>query len=175
MEFITKIDLLIMEWIQANLQSEWMTLIMKIITRIGDVMLLWAIILVVYFLFKKNNKRAKLVALSLLLSVVVSELILKNIVRRPRPFIENAHLQSLIHKPNNYSFPSSHSATSFSVATSLTKINKWVTLGSYTLATLIAFSRVYLNVHHPSDVIVGAVVGILASKIAGYLIQRFDK
>ncbi|MEG0239281.1 phosphatase PAP2 family protein [Anaerorhabdus sp.] len=172
MFIFTQIDLQIMEWIQNNLQSEGMTQIMRFITHIGDLMLLWAILLMIYFIIKKDKTRSKKIFFSLLLTFIINELVLKNIVRRPRPFVENDHLQSLIHKPTSYSFPSSHSATSFSVATSLTKIKPIITICSYTLAALIAFSRVYLNVHHPSDVVVGAIIGILSSYVVSRVLDK---
>ncbi|SJZ95664.1 phosphatase PAP2 family protein [Anaerorhabdus furcosa] len=171
---ITQIDLQIMEWIQNHLQSEMMTFIMKFFTHVGDLMLLWAILLIIYFLFKKDKMRSKKIFFSLLLTFIISEIILKNIVKRPRPFVENKHLQSLIHDPTSYSFPSSHSATSFAVASSLTKIKPWVTIGSYVLAACIAFSRVYLNVHHPSDILIGALIGICASKFIDYVLKKID-
>ncbi len=172
---ITQIDIQIMMWIQEHMQSEFMDSFMKFITWIGDWMLLWAILFVIYFIFKKKDRNAKILALSLCISFLVNQVILKNMVRRPRPFIENAQLPSLIKEPTSYSFPSSHSATSFAVASALSLTNKSLRFISYLLASLIAFSRVYLNVHHPSDVVVGALVGILSTIVAEKIINWFEK
>lgn len=169
---ITQIDIQIMLWIQENLQSDGMTVLMKFITWIGDWMLLWAILFLIYFIWKKQYKAAKQLAFSLCLSFFLNQILLKNIVRRPRPFVNNPELPSLIKEPTSYSFPSSHSATSFAVASSLSIINKVFTVGSMFLATLIAFSRVYLNVHHPSDVLVGALVGIFSSLVIQYILNK---
>ncbi|MEG0164992.1 phosphatase PAP2 family protein [Anaerorhabdus sp.] len=172
---ITQIDIQIMMWIQEHMRSEFMDSFMKFITWIGDWMLLWAILFVIYFIFKKQGRNAKILALSLCISFLVNQLVLKNIVKRPRPFVENSQLPSLINEPTSYSFPSSHSATSFAVASSLSLVNKSLRFISYLLAILIAFSRVYLNVHHPSDVLVGALVGILSTYVAEKIVNLFEK
>lgn len=172
MDFITTIDLSIMSWIQENLRSPLMDSLMIFFTRIGDLMALWILIIFIILLLRKDKRNALQLLLSLILTFIVSELLLKNIVKRPRPFVENSHLPSLLKQPNTYSFPSSHSSTSFAVATSLTFINKLWGLFAYPLAFLIAFSRVYLNVHHPSDVLVGMLVGVIVSIIINKVIAK---
>lgn len=171
---ITEIDVQIMTWIQENMRSEWMDSFMKFMTIVGDLMLVWAVVLVVYLLFKKQERNAKVIAFSLALSFIFNQLLLKNIVRRPRPFVNHTQLSPIIHKPTSFSFPSSHSATSFAVASAIHWIKLPGYIMGYILAGLIAFSRVYLCVHYPSDILVGAVVGCLATVVAAKLVDHFE-
>lgn len=172
MNIITQIDISIMLWIQEYLRSPLMDSIMLFFTRIGDLLALWIFIIFIILLLKKEKRNAIQLALSLVVTFIISEVLLKNMIKRPRPFVENSQLPSLIEQPNTYSFPSSHSSTSFAVATSLTFINRIWGLVAYPIAILIAFSRVYLNVHHPSDVIVGMLVGTLVSFIINKLLVK---
>lgn len=171
---ITEIDVQIMLWIQENMRSEMMDTIMRFVTWIGDWMLLWSIILIVILVWKKQERSAKLITLSLALSFLFNQVVLKNIVRRHRPFVDHSTLQPLIEKPSSFSFPSSHSATSFAVASAIhwCKIKGYIF--GYVLAILIAFSRVYLNVHYPSDILVGAVVGIVSTMIAERILKQVE-
>ena len=86
--------------------------------------------------------------------------LIKNLVKRPRPYLTYPDLKNLSTE-GSYSFPSGHSSTTFSIATSLSlNYPKWyVIVPAYLWAGATGFSRMYLNVHYPSDVLVGAALG----------------
>ena len=97
---------------------------------------------------------------SILLSLMVNNVFLKHLVARSRPFDVIAALHPLISKPTDYSFPSGHTACSFAVGFLLfRKLPKKFGIPCLLLAILIGFSRIYVGVHYPSDVIAGAVSG----------------
>jgi membrane-associated phospholipid phosphatase len=105
------------------------------------------------------RKNALYITESIFLSAVTT-MILKNTIRRPRPFTAD----SLITKAGSgggYSFPSGHTSQAFSVATSLIiAYPKWyVAVPAYLWAGSVSFSRMYLGVHYPTDIIAGAIVG----------------
>jgi len=101
--------------------------------------------------------------------LIIGNITLKPLIARIRPYEFTHGINLLIPKPNDFSFPSGHSFASFSAATSIFCFHKKEGIASYVLAFLIAFSRLYLYVHFPSDVIagivLGAVIGIFSAKI----------
>ena len=94
--------------------------------------------------------------------------ILKPLVARPRPFVQNPEVTMLIPKLSSYSFPSGHSASSFCAAVYLFGWNKKAGSLALIVAALIAFSRLYFYMHFPTDVLCGALLG----SIIGYLGAR---
>ena len=102
---------------------------------------------------------------ALIITTIIGEGIIKKIVRRKRPFYDEDDKELLISKPITHSFPSGHTASSFAVATVFIKTDNAASLGIILLAGLIAFSRVYLGVHYPSDVIGGGIIGVLCGSI----------
>lgn len=110
-----------------------------------------------------HDKYLKKTALYITESIVISEAITfatKAIVKRPRPGVDDATLHPVTNA-NNYSFPSGHTSAAFALATSLSIIEpKWyVIVPSFTWAAFVGYSRMYLGVHYPSDVIAGALLG----------------
>lgn len=135
---------------------------MKTATFLGNGGILW-LTACACLLFRQQTRRASLTALlSLVFSALVCNAFLKNLVERARPFDKIPSLQFLIRKPHDFSFPSGHTSSSFAVATVfLAMLPLWVGVAALTIAVLIAFSRMYLGVHYPSDVLCGAVLGVL--------------
>ena len=103
--------------------------------------------------------------LALALGFIVTNLILKNCFERVRPYDQFQDLILLIRKQSDFSFPSGHSCSSFAVSMTWYHYLNKKGIGRFSviLASLIAFSRLYVCVHFPTDVIVGVLVGILAS------------
>ena len=84
-------------------------------------------------------------------------------------------MELLVAVPQDFSFPSGHTSSSFAAATALSTHGRSWGIPAYILAVLIAFSRLYLYVHFPSDVLVGAVVGIICGILARLVIKKVDK
>ncbi len=149
-------------WLQERLRRSWLTVAMKIATFLGNGGILW-LTACACLLLRQQTRRAALTALlSLVFSVLVCNAFLKNLVERARPFNKIPGLQFLIRKPHDFSFPSGHTSSSFAAATVfLALLPMWAGVTALLIAMTIAFSRMYLGVHYPSDVFCGMVLGVL--------------
>ena len=103
---------------------------------------------------------------ALFLSFIVVNLSLKPLVARVRPYEVNTAIQILTAPFRDFSFPSGHSSFSFAGATAIFFYNKRLSIYAFILATAIAFSRLYLYVHYPSDVLAGILIGVLCGIIS---------
>lgn len=139
--------------------------VMPLITALGNGAIVWAIISV--YLIKNKNYRTQgyMVIASIILVTIIGEGIIKHIIKRTRPFEHMKINKLLISKPITYSFPSGHTASSFAASGILIMMDNKLGIMAVVLASLIAFSRVYLNVHYPLDVITGIVLGLICSKV----------
>lgn len=150
--------------------------ILAFITSLGNAGIIWIVLAVVLLILPKTRKTGIIVAAALLVDLILCNLILKNLVARVRPYDVNTAIAILIKKPLDFSFPSGHTAASFAAMTALflAKMKKaWI--AALILAVLIAFSRLYFYVHYPTDVLGGAVVGILSGIIGYTIVEKIDK
>lgn len=146
--------------------------IMVFFTTIGDYGIGFLVIAFVFLFFKKLRKVGFLIYLSQLLNIIVVS-ILKDIIQRPRPFLSMPELHPIISLPSSYSFPSGHASASFAFAVIIAYyLKKWM-VPAYLLAITIAFSRVYVGVHYPSDIIVGALFGIASAIIIILIYEKW--
>ena len=123
-------------------------------------------------LFKKTKKTALMCAAAMLVSLVINNFVLKNVVGRTRPYEVVQGLIPLIGKPRDYSFPSGHTASSFAAAWVLFwRLPKRFGIPARLLAGLIGVSRLYVGVHYPTDVLVGMISGIGCGCIACALVS----
>lgn len=159
MQVLALIDFSILRLIAENMQNPWMDGLMVFITKLGDGGFIWICCALCLALFSKYRRQVPFLLAALAVSFLIGEEIIKNIVERIRPFqIESISL--LIQAPSGYSFPSGHTATSFSCATALWKIDRRMGIAGYFVAGAIGFSRLYLYVHYPTDVLCGIVLGV---------------
>ena len=108
---------------------------------------------------------------SLLTDLVLCNVVLKKMIARQRPCWLNETVQLLVNNPKDYSFPSGHTMASFAVAPIIYRANKKWGIAAYILAGLIGFSRMYLYVHYPSDVLGGMLIGCLCGVVSVFLVK----
>ena len=152
----------ILDWMQANLRNPLLDLLMPDITALGNGGLIWLLLAAVLICIPRYRKAGAAVLAGLALEVVCCNLVLKPLVARIRPCDVNAAVQLLIARPDDFSFPSGHTGASFAAAAALHASGNRLWIPSLILAALIAWSRLYLYVHYPSDVLTGAVIGMMA-------------
>lgn len=165
MHSITAFDTAILWWIQEYIASPLMDVIMPAITHLGDAGAIWVIITLALLLRKETRMWGISMFIALAICFVAGNLLLKPWIARLRP-CHILELPLLIAIPSDFSFPSGHTMSSFASAAVLYYYNKlWGKIG-LGLAALIAFSRLYLFVHYPSDIAAGVVLGLLAGWLA---------
>ena len=157
-------DLPILEWIQANLQCGFLDFIMPIITLFGEGGIFWIAWAVILLIIPKTRKIGISMIIALLLGLLVCNITLKPLVARIRPYDLQEqdfgiYINLLIERQHDFSFPSGHTIASFEAAVVLLKYSKKMGIPALILAILVSFSRLYLYVHYPTDVLVSVVLG----------------
>ncbi len=173
-------DLPILDWIQANLQSPLMDTIMPIITMFGDDGIFWIACAVILLLIPKTRRTGLGMGIALAMGLVVCNIILKPVVGRIRPYdfqeqYNNMIIPMLISGLSDFSFPSGHTIASFEASVALLCGNKKLGIPALILAFLIAFSRLYLYVHYPTDVLFSMVIGTIFAFIGYWLAGKIVK
>lgn len=172
LQSVQNLDGEILLQIQQHLRTDMLTPFMKIVTFLGNGGWFWILCAVVLLAVPKTRKTGYAAVLSLIFGVIVTNLLLKNIVARPRPFAEIEALIPLIAKPTDFSFPSGHTTASFAVAlVMLRMLPKKFGIPAVVLAALVAFSRLYLGVHYPTDVLAGFVIALVGSTLSVWIVR----
>ena len=153
-------DWTILHWIQNTLVCPAMDFLMPKITLLGNGGAVWILVSGVLLATKKYRKHGAFLLAGLAIGVLIGNLTLKPLIARPRPCWLDESVQLLIANPTDYSFPSGHTLSSVIGATVLTKANRKFGFAAIPLAALIAFSRLYLYVHFPTDILAAAVLGV---------------
>ncbi len=160
-------DQTVMSFIQTHCHNAFTNRIFPVITYLGEGGGFWIVLGLLLVIFgKRSGWRATgwVVLLAMLAGLLIGEVTLKNIICRPRPFQKfPSYGELLIPPPSGWSFPSGHSCSSFAAAVVILRRDKRFGAGALTLAAFIAFSRVFLFVHYPTDVLAGAALGALCA------------
>ena len=173
-------DLPILDWIQAHLQCGFLDAVMPVITLFGEDGLFWILCAVILILTKKYRKTGLSMGAALLIGLLVCNITLKPLVGRIRPYdyqLQNFGItvKLLVEPLHDFSFPSGHTIASFEACTVLMLHDKRLGIPATVLAVLIAFSRLYLYVHYPTDVLVAVVLGIAFGFLGSFLVGKcFD-
>lgn len=162
----------ILLWIQENLRNPACDVFFKSITHLGDGGIFWILLTVVLLCFKKTRRAGVFSACALIGSLIVNNLILKNLVGRIRPYEVVDGLKCIVAPARDPSFPSGHTGASFASASSIYKeMPRKYAVCFIVLASLIAFSRLYVGIHYPTDVLgglaTGCGVGLFVHSIGG--------
>lgn len=176
LHFFKSIDIQTLFFIQEHHKNSFLDKFMPLVTKLGDVGILWIVLACIFILMKKYRKLGIMIFISIFLCALIGNIILKPSIKRIRPFDLVHFTRLLISAPKDFSFPSGHTMASFASATVITSQNKNWGICAFILAFLIGFSRLYLFVHFPSDVIIGAIIGctlgIISVKIYNKFINR---
>ena len=172
-----RFDLPILEWIAANLRSAFLDAVMPVITLLGDAGIFWIAIAALCLFFPKTRKMGLSMGAALVIGLLLCNVTLKPLVQRIRPYdYQLEHfgktIQLLIAAQHDFSFPSGHTIASFEAATVILLYNRKLGIPAMILAVLIAFSRLYLYVHYPTDVLASVVLGIGIAFLGTFLVKK---
>lgn len=172
MEFITMLDTAILNML-TPLHSSLMDSIMLFFSRLGNFGFVWIVLCTVLLCFRSTRRIGAAIAIAMLVCYIGGNLILKPMLARPRPFVVDPTIRILMMPEDLYSFPSGHAMHAFAATTALGSSNrKWGAV-ALLVAILIAFSRLYLMVHYPTDVFGGVILGVLGGLLGHALAERF--
>ncbi len=168
-------DLPILDWIRSHLSCSLLDAVFPVITRLGDGGMIWIVLTLLLLLLPKYRITGTAMAIALLMGLVICNLGMKPLFARIRPYdYQLLHfgrmIPLLVEAQSDFSFPSGHTIASFEAATVLLENRKWG-IAAMILAALIAFSRLYLYVHYPTDVLCSVVLGIGI----GFLSRKFSQ
>jgi len=147
--------------------------VMVFITSLGNDGLLWIALAVIMLFFKKYRKCAISIGLSLILMELIGNVILKELIMRDRPCWIDPAVELLVKAPSSYSFPSGHTFAGFASAVTVFLNHKKEGIAAIVLAALIAFSRMYIFVHFPTDILGGIVFGIGVAVLVYFIVHRW--
>ncbi len=167
---MNEFELKILDWIQANLRSGFLDPILKAVTHLGDAGIFWIALAVLFLIFKKTRPLGIVMGVALILDLILCNGIAKPLVNRIRPYalkeaVDGVTGYPLVKAPTDASFPSGHTAASFACVFALLFKKSRLWIPALVLSVLIAFSRLYLYVHFPTDILGGILIGL----IVGYL------
>lgn len=179
MEWILNFDFTILDWIQLHLRNEVLDTVMPLITMLGDHGLFFVVVGVLLLCFRRARRCGVFLLLALLVGLLICNITLKPLIARIRPYDLKPGIDLLIEAPSDFSFPSGHTNASFVFATVIFCVNKKWGIGAFILATLIAFSRLYLYVHYPTDVLGGILCGVFVGwitvRLASWLLEKYPR
>ena len=172
-ESIQRLDVSILLFIQEFLRNPVMTPIMKFITTLGNGGMIWILLALLLLALPKTRRVGCMVTAALLGTLLINNILLKNLIARTRPYEVIASLTYLVKTPTDFSFPSGHAGSSFSAACIMfRRLPGKYGVPALLLAVLISLSRLYVGVHYPSDVLFGVVSGIAISYGAEVIVEK---
>lgn len=166
-------ELAILDFIQAAMRSTLLDHSMVVFSTIGNLGALWIVLGIVLMAMPRFRMAGVAVLVALAFSGICCELLIKPLVMRPRPCDVSTAIDLLIACPKTSSFPSGHTTASFAAASALAfgKAPRKLVIPVAVAAFVMGFTRLYLYVHYPSDVLAGAVLGVLLGFAAASLIR----
>lgn len=173
-EFLADLEGGVLLWFQNVLRGPVQDAVVTAFSKLGNSGMLFIVAGVVLLFFKKTRRAGVASLMALLIGFLITNLTLKPLVARPRPWLDVEGLINLVGESAYRSFPSGHStsAFAFSFAMLFGAPNKWLKWSSMVVAVLMGLSRLYVGVHYPTDVLGGILVGLLSGWLAWQICKR---
>lgn len=162
------------DWLYAlqQIHNPVLDKIMVALSTIGNAGILWIVLAVILLIMKKTRRCGAQMALAMLLTFIIGNLVLKNMISRDRPCWIDPTVVLLVKNPTDFSFPSGHSMNGFTAAVTILFYDKRWGIAAIILASFVAFSRLYNFVHFPTDVFAGIVIGTVVACLVNLLFMR---
>ena len=170
---ITDFDLSILDFIQEHTKCDFLDNILPPITHLGDAGIFWILVAIMLVFFVKTRKMGFQMLAAMALGYLLGNLILKNVIARERPYTINTNIVLLIKEQLDYSFPSGHTLASFNAAITIFFYHKKWGIAALVLASVIAFSRMYLYVHFPTDILGGILLALFVTFVIKGIFDQY--
>ncbi|MCI8810531.1 MAG: phosphatase PAP2 family protein [Oscillibacter sp.] len=168
-------ELAVLDWIQVHFRCEALDTALTFISWLGNHGEVWIVLAAVMLLVRRYRRCGAAVSCALILDLVSCNILLKPIINRSRPFLLRPELTLLVAPPGDASFPSGHTAAAFAAVFALKASGSPLWKPALVLAVLMAFSRLYLYVHWPSDVLGGALLGAAVGWAGAKIVEGLPK
>ena len=162
----------ILDWIQAHLRCGFLDAVLPVISWTSNHGEIWILLALCLLAAKKSRRQGGTVAVALLMDLLCCNMFLKPLIGRVRPFVVNPAVELLVAAPLDASFPSGHTAVSFAAVFALKASGSPLWKSALVLAGVIAFSRLYLYVHWPTDVLAGILLGAALGYAADLVVKK---
>ena len=159
-----------------GLHMSWLDPIVSCYTKLGDAGLLWIALSLAMLFWKPTRKAGALALGAMILGLIVTNLTIKPLISRPRPWLDWP-IVPLVAENDPNSFPSGHTCAAFAAGLSWvwTLPWRWGRIAAAAAAVLMGLSRLYVGVHYPTDVLTGAVIGSLCAWAAWKVYQLYSE
>ena len=176
-QWLLQMDGGILLWIQDFLRCALLDPIMTVYTQLGNAGILWIVLSVVLLCIPKTRKAGFVSLLAMLLGLLCTNVVLKHLVGRTRPWLVVEGLVHMVEEHDPNSFPSGHTCAAFAAASAWCRTlpKRWMKVVAVVMAALMGFSRLYVGVHFPTDVLAGAAIGTVCGLLGAWitgLVQR---
>lgn len=177
LNMIQALDGEILLWIQEFVRMEWLDPIVKAFTSLGNGGIVWIVLTLAMLCWKPTRKFGVASGVALLLSLLLTNLGLKPLISRTRPYYTVEGLVPLVTSSDLNSFPSGHTSAAFAAGLAWARVlpKKWMRVTAVVQAFLMGLSRLYVGVHYPTDVLVGAIVGTVCAILAILVLESAEK
>ena len=172
MNGVLLLDFAILDWIQDHMKCAFLDRTMPAVSLLGTGGLIWIALALILLAVKSRRRCGAMLCAALAADGILINLVIKNIVHRERPIWISPPLDILVKIPTDYSFPSGHTAAGFAAAAVLLYYDRRIGIPVLAFSCVMAFSRMYLYVHFPSDVLGGVLIGSAIGVIMIVLINR---
>jgi undecaprenyl-diphosphatase len=169
------IEFQVLDAIQSHLQSPLMDHIMPFVSSPFFGGTIWVGCAIWLYLHPKTRNVAITMAISMAIEVLICNVALKPMIGRIRPCDIRQSIPLLVPRPTDFSFPSGHTSASFAIVAALFFRKNKLWIPSLAVAMLISFSRLYLYVHYPTDILAGVLVGLLSGKLGCMLTDYLER
>lgn len=176
MNVLNQYEIGLLHSLHGAIESDFADFFFSRITHLADAGVFWIVLALILLFFRRTRRAGITMTAALVIGLAVGNLTMKPLIARVRPYDFDPSIVLLIPPEHDFSFPSGHTLASFEGAVGLWLCHRKWGSAAIVLACCIAFSRLYLMVHYPTDVVTGALLGVIfaviAKKIADVIIEK---
>lgn len=169
-----KFDFEILFFIQNYIRNDVLDVLVPLYTSLGEDGIIWIALGFILLIPKKYRKTGIMVLATLLVMLIVNNIILKNLIARPRPCWTYPEMVQLVGNPSSYSFPSGHTVSAFAVAFTVFSQHKKLGKIIIVMAAIMAFTRLYVFVHFPTDIYGGIIVAAAITTFVCFMEKKIS-